>query len=72
MKILFVLPRMGGGGAERVVSLLSNSLSGGNDVTVFTMVGGESFYPLCSSVKYESIGVSVNRKNIITTFFSKY
>ena len=71
MKILFVLPRMGGGGAERVVSLLSNSLSDANDVTVFTMVGGESFYPLCEGVKYESIGVSVNRKNPLTAFISK-
>ena len=63
---------MGGGGAERVVSLLSGALAEkGNDVTVFTLVGGESFYPLNPKIHFESVGISVNRKNKLTAAFSK-
>jgi len=71
-KILFVLPRMGGGGAERVTALVANALcEQGNEVTIYTLVGGESFYPLNSSIHYESVGISVNRKNRITTYASE-
>ncbi len=72
MKCIFVVPRMGGGGAERVVSLLANALvNKGNDVTVYTLVGGESFYALDRKISYESIGVSVDRKNALTAILSK-
>ncbi len=72
MKCIFVIPRMGGGGAERVVSLLSGALAEkGNDVTVLTLVGGESFYPLNPKIHFESVGISVNRKNKLTAAFSK-
>lgn len=72
-RILFVLPRMGGGGAERVTALLANALSEqGNDVTIYTLVGGESFYLLNPTIKYESVNVTVNRKNKMTTYFSEF
>ncbi len=72
MKCIFVIPRMGGGGAERVVSLLANALAEkDNEVTVFTLVGGDSFYELNTKIHFESIGVSVNRKNLLTATWSK-
>ena len=71
-KILFVIPRMGGGGAERVTALIANALSiQKNDVTIFTLVGGESFYHLNSAVKCNSVNISVNRKNQLTTYVSE-
>lgn len=70
-KIIFVLPRMGGGGAERVTSLLANELSLNNEVTVYTFVGGESFYYLNENVHYENIGITMNRKNKLTRMWSK-
>ena len=71
MKISFVVPRMGGGGAERVMSLLANEFAKENDVSLITLVEGESFYPLDDKIRIESVGVSVNRKNRATAFFSK-
>ncbi|MDD4689305.1 MAG: glycosyltransferase [Eubacteriales bacterium] len=70
-KILFVLPRMGGGGAERVVSLIANSLSKNNSIHIFTLVGGESFYQLNEEVIYDSVNITVNRKNKLTTLWSE-
>ena len=73
MKVLFVLPRMGGGGAERVASLLANALSSrDNQVFIHTMVGGESFYPLSPEIVYSSAGAQVNRKNHLTAAFSQF
>jgi len=47
MKCIFVIPRMGGGGAERVLANLANEfVAAGHDVTIMTIVGGESFYTL--------------------------
>ena len=72
MKCIFVIPRMGGGGAERVVSLLANSLAeGGDTVTVLTIVGGESFYPLHPEVRYESVGASISKQNALARTVSK-
>lgn len=72
MKCIFVIPRMGGGGAERVVSLLSNALAEhGNDVTVFTLVGGDSFYELNTKMHFESVGVTVSRKSKISRMLSQ-
>ena len=70
--ILFVLPRMGGGGAERVTALVANALSKqGNKVTIYTLVGGKSFYPLDAAIAYESVDITVNRKNNLTTYVSE-
>ncbi|MGI6325369.1 MAG: glycosyltransferase [Saccharofermentanales bacterium] len=72
MKVLFVIPRMGGGGAERVTSLLANALSSkGNQVYIHTMVGGESFYPLSPKIVYSSADAQVNRRNKLTAAFSQ-
>jgi glycosyltransferase involved in cell wall biosynthesis len=63
---------MGGGGAERVVSLLANSLATEeNTVSLLTIVGGESFYPLKENVVYKSIGASISKKNFFIRAISK-
>jgi len=71
-KILFVLPRMGGGGAERVTALVSNALAQrGNDVTIYTLVGGDSFYPLDHKVNYKSLGITVDRSSKLKLLWSE-
>ncbi len=62
-KIMFVLPRMNGGGAERVVSILANHFSEYYDVTLLVLVSKESFYPLDERVKFISADFKVNRTN---------
>ena len=72
MKCIFVIPRMGGGGAERVLANQANEfVAAGHDVTIMTIVGGESFYTLSEKVKYISANVKINRKNRITAVFSQ-
>lgn len=72
MKYIFVIPRMGGGGAERVLANQANQFAeAGHDVTIMTIVGGESFYHLSDKVKYVSANVKINRKNRITAILSQ-
>ena len=53
MKIVFAIPAMGFGGAERVVSLLANEFAKkGNEVFILSLTGNtESAYPLEDGVK---------------------
>lgn len=42
MNIMFIIPRMGGGGAERVTAHIANYLSENDyDVTLTTFISGE-------------------------------
>lgn len=71
-QILFVIPRMGSGGAERVVSLLANSLAANNyKVTVVTLAGGPSFYPLNPPVTYIPGNINVKRGNWFKAYCSE-
>lgn len=66
-KLLIIIPRMGGGGAERVVSIVANHLVRSEyQVRLFTLVDGESFYPLDEAVEQATAGFTVNRKNKLT------
>ena len=59
MNIMFIIPRMGGGGAERVTAHIANYLSENDyDVTLTTFISGESFYSLNKEINY--IGASCN------------
>lgn len=71
-KVLFVLPHMTGGGAERVTAILANKLVDKNcEVHIHTLITDDSFYYLRPEIKQSSDGVSVNRRNKITLLFSE-
>ena len=71
-KVLILIPRMGGGGAERVVSIVANHLCAEEDyeIRLNVLVSGESFYPLDPRIDYRSAGFEVNRKNKLTRMIS--
>lgn len=62
-KCLLLIPRMGNGGAERVLATIANNLSREHEVRIVTMTDGESFYPLDARVAITGLGQSINRKN---------
>lgn len=71
-KVLFVLPHMAGGGAERVTAILANKLiDKGCSVHIHTLVTDESFYNLNSAIIQTSDGISVNRKNKASLLLSE-
>ena len=61
-KILFLIPCLIGGGAERVMVTLANGFSKTYDVEILTLTHTESFYKLEDAVKVTGIGCSVNKK----------
>lgn len=69
-KCLLLIPRMGNGGAERVMATIANNLCKENDVQIVTMTDTESFYALDEKVKIVGLGQNVNRKNKLTLLFS--
>lgn len=63
MKIMFFIPRMGGGGAERVISILANEFDKlGNSVVIYTPTDTQSFYSLRSSVRIIGENFKVSKK----------
>jgi len=54
------------GGAERVASIVANSLCNRYEVFVYTLVFNESSYMLNDSVIYKGAEISLNRKNKFT------
>lgn len=69
-KCLLLIPRMGNGGAERVMATIANNLCAKNEVQIVTMTDAESFYALDERVKITGLGQNVNRKNKLTLLFS--
>ena len=65
-KCLLLIPRMGNGGAERVMATIANNLCRENKVRIVTMTDAESFYPLDERVQIVGLGQRVNRKNKLT------
>lgn len=74
MKIMFVIPRMNCGGAERVVANLSDYFCKNNNVRIVTLVDDKSYYKLDKKVEFCSKNLTINRKNIFTTIgcYSKF
>ena len=70
-KILFVIPSLVGGGAERVMTTLANGLSSKYDVEILTLTNTDSFYQLNSNVKVSGLGCSVVKKNALTKLATK-
>ncbi|MBR5295184.1 MAG: glycosyltransferase, partial [Clostridia bacterium] len=69
-KCLLLIPRMGNGGAERVMATIANNLCEENEVQIVTMTDAESFYALDERVKIVGLGQNVNRKNKLTLLVS--
>ncbi len=70
-KCLLLIPRMGNGGAERVMATIANNLCREHEVRIVTMTDdAESFYPLDGCVSIKGLGRGVNRKNKITKLFT--
>lgn len=65
-KCLLLIPRMGNGGAERVMATIANNLCRDNQVRIVTMTDAECFYPLDEPVQIVGLGQRVNRKNKLT------
>ena len=63
MKIMFFIPRMGGGGAERVISILANEFDKlGNSVIIYTPTDSQSYYSLRPSVRIIGENFKVSKK----------
>lgn len=69
-RVLILIPRMGGGGAERVVSIIANSLSEKYSIQITTLVSDESFYPLNDDVRMTSAKIQIDRGNKFTRLMS--
>lgn len=69
-KCLLLIPRMGNGGAERVMATIANNLCRENQVRIVTMTDAQSFYRLDARVEIIGLGQSVNRKNKLTKLVS--
>lgn len=70
-KILFLIPSLVGGGAERVMVTLANNLSNTYEVEILTLTNTESFYQVDEPVTVSGIGCTVNKKNSMTKFFTR-
>lgn len=66
MNILFFHSSMQGGGAERNIALLSSyALKKDNKVTIVTIDGLESFYPLPVNLKHIKMNKNRNSRNLV-------
>lgn len=64
MKILFAIDTMTKGGAERVISNLSNYLIEDNEVEILTLLDRKCAYKLNQKIKFHSLKISEKKKNI--------
>jgi len=65
MKISFLVPSLSSGGAERTVVYLSAFFfDKGHEVEIIN-ISGDIFYELDKSVKYTSLNISSNSKNVV-------
>ena len=67
VRILFVLPKITNGGAERVAANLCNYWCKNNNVRVVTVASENSFYELDKRIELCGQNLNINRKNIFTT-----
>lgn len=69
-RVLILIPRMGGGGAERVVSIIANNLCDRYQIQIATLVSADSFYELNASVSLVSAGFDITRSSKIARCMS--
>ena len=70
MKIVFLVPHLLGGGAERTVAYLANYISRNqeDEITVLSL-SDDVFYKLDERVNFISLGISHNNKNIFERLY---
>ncbi len=70
-KIIFIIPRIGKGGAERVVVNIANQMvADGYQVGIYTILSGEENYQLADGVKH--VHLNVDSKNKIFRMFKRF
>lgn len=62
MKIMFAIGQLSNGGAERVVSLLANSLSNNNDVCIVMLIKNEIVYDITETVEVKYCEANSNNR----------
>lgn len=65
-KCLLLIPRMGSGGAERVMATIANNLCEKYEVRIITLTDAHSFYKLRDAVTIIGCGQKINRTNKFT------
>lgn len=66
VKCLFVIPRMGNGGAERVLATLANELTKQDyEIKIITLTSDESFYKLEDGVEIIGAGYEISKNKLI-------
>lgn len=65
MKITFVISSLSSGGAERVLSLLANSLSKEHEIYVLTFSNDEPFYELYKDIKHIKLNLLMESKSFL-------
>ena len=69
MKVLFLVSHLSGGGAERTVAYLSGYLARNGVDTCVLSVSDKKFYELDERVKYASLHIANEEKNIVDRWF---
>jgi GalNAc-alpha-(1->4)-GalNAc-alpha-(1->3)-diNAcBac-PP-undecaprenol alpha-1,4-N-acetyl-D-galactosaminyltransferase len=69
-RILFVIPTMQQGGAERVVSVMANFWAKNYKVTIISFDDNLSFYPLDKQVDYYNLKSSKKRSSVFTVVYN--
>lgn len=71
-KYLFVIPRLGGGGAERVMVTIANQLCKRNEIKIATLTAPGSFYKLDERVEIVCLDCPVNRSSKVKLLWTEF
>lgn len=69
-RILILIPRMGGGGTERVVSILANNLCKTYCIRIATLVSRGEFYKLDPQIEVVTAGYNILQGSTLSRYFS--
>ncbi|VAX23741.1 hypothetical protein MNBD_NITROSPINAE02-1784 [hydrothermal vent metagenome] len=75
MRVTMVIPSMGSGGAERVMSVMVNYWAAKEwEITLITLAGGSSppFYKLVSAVRYVPLGVACDSSGFLSGLLNNF
>jgi len=72
LKILFIITSLGSGGAERVMSLLSNQFIKENEVFILTLSKDKIFYQIDENVQIKQLDLYKHTNSIIDKFTNNF